>query len=206
VRFRLIPRDTAFYDLFAAAADNIVEGARLLQRLIEADPGDRAALAEQLRQVEHHGDEIVHDTLRRLNTTFVTPFDRADIYALTSALDDCIDQIEEGAALIVLYRVDPLPDGVRKQAELLTAQAELTTTAMRQLRSLSDLAPYWVEINRLENEADAVHRQMIGDLFEHTTDPIRLLKVKEIIENLEEAADAFEQVSHHVETIAVKES
>jgi uncharacterized protein Yka (UPF0111/DUF47 family) len=77
---------------------------------------------------------------------------------------------------------------------------------MRQLRSLQDLAPYWVEINRLENDADTVHRQMVGDLFEHSTDPIGLLKVKEIIDNLEEAADAFEQVSHHVETIAVKES
>src|SRR4029078_11303479 len=97
--------------------------ARLLDRLVRADLADRAALAEQLRQVEHAGDEIVHATLNRLNTTFVTPFDRADIYALTSALDDCIDQIEECAALIVLYRVDPLPDGVRRQAELLTTQA-----------------------------------------------------------------------------------
>jgi uncharacterized protein Yka (UPF0111/DUF47 family) len=100
VRFRLIPRDTAFYDYFAAAAENIVEGTKLLDRLVRADIADRPALADQLRQVEHAGDEIVHDTLRRLNTTFVTPFDRADIYALTSALDDCIDQVEEGAALI----------------------------------------------------------------------------------------------------------
>lgn len=206
MRFRLIPRDTAFYDYFAAAAENIVEGTELLDRLVRADTAERPALAERLRQVEHHGDEIVHDTLRRLNTTFVTPFDRSDIYALTSALDDCIDQIEEGAALVVLYQVDPLPDGVLRQAEILTAQAELTVTAMRRLRSLQDLAPYWVEINRLENEADSVHRSMIGDLFEHSTDPIALLKVKEIIDNLEEAADAFEQVSHHVETIAVKES
>ena len=206
MRFRLIPRDNAFYDFFAAAADNIIEGARLLELLVAAPMAERPALADQLRQVEHQGDEIVHETLRRLNTTFVTPFDRADIYSLTSALDDCIDQIEEGAALIVLYKVDQLPDGVRRQAELLTAQAELTATAMRQLRSLSDLAPYWVEINRLENDADAVHRAMIGELFETSTDPIGLLKIKEIIENLEQAADAFEQVSHHVETIAVKES
>jgi predicted phosphate transport protein (TIGR00153 family) len=206
VRFRLIPRDTAFYDLFASAAENIVEGTRLLDRLVRADAADRPGLAEQLRQVEHRGDEIVHATLNRLNTTFVTPFDRSDIYALTSALDDCIDQIEEGAALIVLYQVDPLPDGVTRQAELLTAQAELTGTAMRQLRSLSDLAPYWVEINRLENDADGVHRQMVGELFAGSTDPIALLKVKEIIDALEDAADAFEQVSHHVETIAVKES
>ena len=206
MRFRLIPRDNSFYDFFAAAAENIVVGAKLLDRLVRAEMAERPALAEQLRQVEHQGDEIVHDTLRRLNTTFVTPFDRADIYSLTSALDDCIDQIEEGGALIVLYQVDTLPDGVRRQAELLVAQAELTATAMRQLRSLENLAPYWVEINRLENDADAVHRQMIGELFEQSTDPIALLKVKEIIENLEQAADAFEQVSHHVETIAVKES
>ena len=88
MRFRLMPRDTAFYDLFASAAENIVEGTRLLDRLVRADAADRPGLAEQLRQVEHRGDEIVHATLNRLNTTFVTPFDRSDIYALTSALDD----------------------------------------------------------------------------------------------------------------------
>lgn len=204
--WRLTPRDTAFFDQFATAAGNLVEGAALLAELIAAERPERVSLAEQMRAVEHRADEVTHEILRRLNSTFVTPFDREDIYALASALDDCMDEMEAAADLIVLYKLDGLPHGVVEQVQILQGQAELTAGAMPRLREMGELQDYWVEINRLENQADRIFRSMLAELFEGATDAITLLKVKEVIEVLERAADAFEKVAHHVETIAVKES
>jgi predicted phosphate transport protein (TIGR00153 family) len=206
MRWRLTPRDTTFFDLLAGAAGHLVEGAALLEQIVRVEPAERVALADRMRQVEHVADGATHEIMRRLNSTFVTPFDRADIYALASSLDDCIDDMDAAADLIVLYRLNGLPDGVRQQVEILGKQARGTADAMPKLRSMKGLDEYWVEINRLENEADRVYRTMLVDLFQEGADPIFLLQVKEVIDLLESAADAFETVAHHVETIAVKES
>jgi uncharacterized protein Yka (UPF0111/DUF47 family) len=136
----------------------------------------------------------------------VTPFDREDIYALASALDDCLDHLEEAGDLTVVYRLGELPPGVHGLLDVLERQARCTAAAMHRLRRMEDLPGYWTEINRLENEADTIYRRLLGELFDTATDAIELLKVKEVLELLESAADAFETVSHHVETIAVKES
>ncbi|CPU64165.1 Phosphate transport regulator (distant homolog of PhoU) [Mycobacteroides abscessus] len=144
--------------------------------------------------------------MRRLNQTFVTPFDRDDIYALASALDDCMDYMEEAADLIVLYKVDELPARVSEQVQVLQRASELTAEAMPRLRSMDDLPEYWVEVNRLENQADKVHRKLLAELFDDVSDPVLLMKLKEIVEVLEQAADAFEKVANTVETIALKES
>ena len=144
--------------------------------------------------------------MRRLNQTFVTPFDRDDIYGLASALDDCMDYMEEAADLIVLYKIDELPARVSEQVQVLQRAAELTAEAMPRLRSLNDLAEYWVEVNRLENQADKIHRKLLAELFDNVSDPILLIKLKEVVEILEQAADAFEKVANMVETIALKES
>ncbi|MBI4940404.1 MAG: DUF47 domain-containing protein [Actinobacteria bacterium] len=206
MRLSLTPRDAVFFDLLADAAANLVEGADLLHRLAGAEPTDRPELAALLRDAEHRGDEITHTTMRRLNSTFVTPFDREDIYALASAVDDCIDHIEEAGSLIVLYRPRLLPRAVLEQAEVLQAQARSTAEALPRLRTMTDLDTFWTEINRLENVADDVHRRFLGELFANGTDAIEVLKIKEIVDALESAADAFEKVANHVETIAVKES
>jgi len=204
---RLTPRDTTFFDLFATSAGHLVDGANLLGELLGAAPGpERARLAAAMSDAEHRADEATHAIMRRLNSTFVTPFDREDIYALASGLDDCMDFMEAAAELVVLYKVDVLPAGVSEQVAVLQRQAELTAAAMPRLRSMRDLADYWVEINRLENQADQVHRSLLADLFEHERDAIALMKVKEVVEQLEQAADAFEKVAHTVETLAVKES
>ena len=204
---RLTPRDTTFFDLFAASAGHLVDGAQLLGELLGAAPGpERARLAGAMSDAEHRADEATHAIMRRLNSTFVTPFDREDIYALASGLDDCMDYMEAAAEVVVLYKVDVLPAGVSDQVAVLQRQAELTAAAMPRLRSMRDLADYWVEVNRLENQADQVYRSLVADLFEHETDAVQLLKVKEVVEQLEQAADAFEKVAHTVETIAVKES
>jgi len=144
--------------------------------------------------------------MRKVNSSFITPFDREDIYRLASKLDDCMDLMEAAADLIVLYRVGHLPDGISSQVEVLARMSELTAEAMPRLRATSDLSEYWNEISRLENQADHVYRQMIADLFSNEKDAITVLKLKGVIDQLEAAADAFETAALTVESIAVKES
>ncbi len=206
MRLRLTPRDTSFFDLLAASAAHLVTGANLLAELLGADRATRKALAKQMSEAEHLADEATHSIMRRLNQTFVTPFDRDDIYGLASALDDCMDFMEEAADLIVLYKIDELPPRVADQVQVLQRSAELTADAMPRLRSMENLAEYWVEVNRLENQADKSHRKLLAQMFDEITDPILLMKLKEVVEKLEDAADAFEKVANMVETIALKES
>jgi predicted phosphate transport protein (TIGR00153 family) len=206
VRLRLTPRDTSFFDLLAASAAHLVTGANLLGELLGADRPTRKEIGKRISDAEHLADEATHTIMRRLNQTFVTPFDRDDIYNLASALDDCMDFMEEAADLIVLYKLDGLPARVSDQVQVLQRAAELTAEAMPRLRSMENLSDYWIEINRLENQADKVHRKLLAQMFDEITDPIQLMKLKEVVEQLEDAADAFERVANMVETIALKES
>jgi uncharacterized protein len=206
VRLRLTPKETSFYDLFAKAADNLVVGAGLLTELLGADKAERAVIAERMRDAEHASDEITHGIYRQLNSSFITPFDREDIYKLASLLDDVMDEMDAAADLVSLYQIDALPVGVADQVDVLVRAADLTAEAMPRLRTMKDLQDYWIEINRLENQADQVHRQLLAHLFSGEYDAITVLKLKEVIETLEQAADAFEHVANTIETIAVKES
>ncbi|WP_456845556.1 DUF47 domain-containing protein [Cellulomonas sp. P5_C6] len=206
MRLRLTPRDTTFFDLFAAQAVHLVTGANLLGEMLGADRSTRKEIGKRIADAEHEADDATHSIMRRLNQTFVTPFDRDDIYMLASSLDDCMDFMEEAADLIVLYKVDELPPRVSEQVQVLQRAAELTAEAMPRLRSMDSLSEYWVEVNRLENQADKIHRKLLAQLFDEVVDPIQLMKVKEIVEKLENAADAFEKVANTVETIALKES
>lgn len=204
---RLTPRDTKYFDLLAALAQHLVQGSSLLAELLGADRAGREKLAEEMHEVEHLADDATHSIMRRLNQTFVTPFDREDISGLASALDDCMDEMDEAAELIVLYKIEGLPDRVSEQVQVLQRCAELTAEAMPRLRSMDKLADYWVEVNRLENQADKLHRKLLAQLFDDFAgDPVQLMKLKEIVEVLENAADSFEKVANMVETIALKES
>jgi hypothetical protein len=205
VRFRLTPREDSYYDMFADAANNLVTGARLLVEML-SDGADREDIAEKMRACEHAGDESTHAIMRRLNETFITPFDREDIYRLASTLDDAMDFMEAAADLVVLYRLDSLPKEIVRQVEVLERAAELTAEAMPRLRSMKDLSEYWIEINRLENQADQIYRRLLAKLFGGEYEALTVLKLKEVIDQLEFAADAFEHVANTVETIAVKES
>jgi predicted phosphate transport protein (TIGR00153 family) len=206
VRFRLTPQDTSFYDLFATSASHLVVGADLLTQVLGAPRPDREALAHKMRELEHAADESTHEIMRRVNSSFITPFDREDIYALASSLDDCMDLMEAAVDLIVLYRIDELPTGVAGQVEVLVRMAELTADAMPRLRSMHALSEYWIEINRLENQGDQVYRRLLAELFNGDLKAIPIMKLKEVVDELEAAADAFEKVAHTVESIAVKES
>lgn len=205
MRLRLTPREDGFYDLFADSANNIVTGAQLLVELI-SDGTDREAIAEKMRACEHAGDECTHAIMHRLNESFITPFDREDIYDLASRLDDVMDYMEEAAELVVLYKIQTLPPDVVRQVEILERAAELTAEAMPRLKAMRELNEYWIEINRLENQGDRIYRKLLAHLFGGDYEPLEVMKLKEVIDRLEDAADAFEQVANTVETIAVKES
>jgi predicted phosphate transport protein (TIGR00153 family) len=209
--FRLSPHERGFYPLFTRAAENIAVAADELAKLVAADPAARPALAARVKEAEHAGDELTHEIMIKINTTFVTPFDREDIYRLASALDDVVDAIEEAADRIVLYRLTTLPDGIAAQVEVLQRAAAVTADAMPRLEKLAELTEYWIAVNSLEDEADAIYRTLLGDLLAPVdpappADVLTLLKTKEIVETLEEAADAFETVANTVESIAVKEA
>lgn len=206
MRLRLTPHETIFYDLFAKAADNLVAGSKLVQELLHAAPDARQEVFRRIRDAEHHGDEITHQILREVNSTFVTPFDREDIYRLASRLDDVMDFLEAASDLVVLYEVRELPSEILRLAELLEQAAEITSLAMPRLRSLRNLSDYWIEVNRLENEADKLYRRFVARLFGGEYEALTVMKLKEIAEELEGAADAFENVADTVETISVKES
>jgi predicted phosphate transport protein (TIGR00153 family) len=209
VRFRLRPVDNVFYDFFSQAAQNLVTGVQLLSELVLPD-ADAQAVSEKLVEVEHDSDAITHELYKKINSTFITPFDREDIYRLGSNLDDVMDHLEAVGNLVYLYGLTALPALPREMHEMidvLDRQARLTADAMPRLRGgLKDLDDYWVECNRLENEGDQVYRMLLVRLFSGEYDALTVLKMKEVVDELELACDSFERVANTVETIAVKES
>ncbi len=203
LRFR--PVDGTFYDLFTEAAQHLVVGAELLAEML-AEHSDKEDVAKRMRAAEHAADVTTHDLVKKVNSTFVTPFDREDIYSLGSSLDDVMDMMDEAVDLILLYEVKVLPPDFAGQVDVLQRCAELTAAAMPNLRSMQSLEEYWIEINRLENDGDRNHRQILAKLFSGEFKTIEVLKLKDVEESLEGAIDAFEKVANIVEQIAVKES
>ncbi|MBC2962592.1 DUF47 domain-containing protein [Nocardioides deserti] len=203
MRFR--PVEATFYDQFAEQADHLVTGARILAEML-ADGADHVAVAQRMRDAEHAADETTHAIIRKVNSTFITPFDREDIYSLASGLDDVMDHMDEVVDMILLYEVREMPTEVSGQVELLQRCADLTSAAMPNLRSMQSLEEYWIEINRLENAGDKNHRRILTNIFGGDYKTIEVLKLKDIVEGLEDAIDAFERVANTVEQIAVKES
>ena len=202
---RLRPTDTAFYELFTNSAQHLMNGAGLLAEMI-SDDADREDVAKRMREAEHNCDENTHAIVRRVNSSFVTPFDREDIYALASGLDDVMDDMDEVVDLILLYEVKNFPAEVLKAVEIIQRCAEITAEAMPKLRSMTGLDEYWIEINRLENSGDKSYRRTLAKLFSGDFKAIEVLKLKDIVTSLEGAIDAFEKVANIVEQIAVKES
>jgi predicted phosphate transport protein (TIGR00153 family) len=205
VALRFRPVDTSFYDLFTQAAQHLVVGADLLAEMLSDSP-DKGDVAARMRAAEHEADETTHELVRRANSTFVTPFDREDIYALGSGLDDVMDMMDEVVDLILLYDVQVLPADLSEQVDVIQQCAELTAAAMPGLQTMKALEDYWIEINRLENVGDKNHRRILAALFSGEYATIEVLKLKDIVESLEGAIDAFEKVANIVEQIAVKES
>ncbi|GAA1559454.1 DUF47 family protein [Dactylosporangium maewongense] len=208
MRLRLRPSDDSFYDFFTRAAGNLVKGTELLSEL--ALPGvDVMTVSERLVEVEHDSDAITHELYKKINSSFITPFDREDIYRLGSLLDDVMDHLEAVGSLLYLYGLTKLPSLPRELHEIvkvLDQQARLTAEAMPRLKTMKNLEEYWVECNRLENEGDNAYRMLLVRLFSGEYDALTVLKMKEVVDELEAACDAFEHVANTVETIVVKES
>lgn len=213
MKFRIFPREESYFDLFEAAADNADEAARLLLDMVE-DFVDPEAKAKRLVEREHEGDRITHAILSRLNSTFITPFDREDIYALASQLDDVVDYLEATADMLVLHRVTEPIEAVIEQARIIRRATSETAQGLRYLRSINQeqLRRYWVTVNELENEGDKRYRRARAELYEFRGNSNHggehaaryVLIWKDIVEQLEEALDALEHVAHTVESIVLK--
>jgi uncharacterized protein len=201
---RLIPRDTKFFDLFADMAGNLGQAARLLKQTLE-DFREVEERVRQLKEIEHRGDEMTHNILTKLNQTFITPFDREDIYRLASSLDDVLDFTYAAGVRLMMYKITSAPQAAPKLADILVRQTDQLSQAVGRLEKKHDhVLENCVEINRLEREADQVARAAIGLLFDKEKDPISLIKLKELFEVLETATDKAEDVANVLEGVVLK--
>jgi len=199
----LVPRDRVFFDLFNQAGQNTLRSAHLLQEMLESWPDDRG-LTREILLAEQEGDKITHDIIRRLNTTFVTPLDREDIYGLATQLDDIVDDIEETADFMNLYQIEAPMAQAQGLAEILVGCCVQLAAALTDLRGFKDLDHYWIEIHRLENEGDRLSRDAVASLFASGIDPMVVIRWKDIFAVLERAIDACETAAHILEGIVIK--
>jgi uncharacterized protein len=202
-KFRLIPREDKFYDDFLAIADQLKVASRMLEEMLASDPPvmDKAA---ELKEVEHKCDFMTHEVYQRLHRTFVTPIDREDIHALAGSLDDVMDSIDATAGYVRLYKIEKVRPAARELARIISNSTMQLRLAMEGLEARKGVAEHVVEVNRLENEADRLHQQALKDLFDEETDPISLIKWKEIFDYLEDTTDRCEDVADLLEGVVLK--
>ena len=203
LKISFFPRDEGFFELFNQMADEIRKAAGLLEQMFSTEPPD-ATIADLIKDAEHRCDALTHDTIQRLNRTFVTPFDREDLYALASALDNVMDAIDHVAALVRMYKIAVVRSGTHELMRTVTASADRIHTALEALAAKRPVHPHAVEINRLENEADRAYQKAVQDLFETESDPIVIMKWKELYDMMEQITDCCEDVANVIEGIVVK--
>jgi predicted phosphate transport protein (TIGR00153 family) len=204
-RFSLLPRDRTFFDLFIEAGKNTVHAAGLLDRMMHQWPDD-SGLSQQILNAEQEGDRITHDIIKRLNSTFVTPIDREDIYGLATRMDDVVDFTEEAADFLGLYKIEAPMEQAGALTKVLVAACEQLAAGLEHLRDFKDLDKYWIEIHRLENEGDRISRDAVASLFSNGVDPMVVIRWKDIFAVLENAIDATETAAQILEGIVIKNS
>ena len=209
MRFSLKPQDGAFYAFFNEAAENIRRGVSVLTEWSDDKP-DYQSISDRLVDIEHDNDQLTHRLINKIDSTFVTPLDRNDMHQLAGKLDDVVDHIEAAAHLVYLYDLSDLPTLPREMLEqvaVLKAQADLLAEAMPKLKGFnSEMRSYWVECNRLENDGDRAYRMLLVRLYSGEFEGLTVMTLKEVADELEAACDSFEQVSHVIEGVYVKES
>ncbi len=203
MRFQFFPKDQQFFVLFNQMADEIRAAAGMLEELLASEPPDLTKV-DLIRDAEHRCDALTHDAIQRLHRTFVTPFDREDLYAMATSLDTVMDAIDHAAALVRLYGISTVRPGARELAHTVSASAVRLHSALDALAKKTPVHPHAVEINRLENEADHVYQEAIRGLFEGETNPITIIKWKEIYDVLEVITDRCEDVANVIEGVVVK--
>jgi uncharacterized protein len=204
-RFSLLPRDRTFFDLFIEAGLNTVNAARLLDQMMGSWP-DESGLSREIIKAEHEGDRITHDIIQRLNSTFVTPIDREDIYGLATQMDDIVDFTEEAADFLGLYQIEAPMSQAQALTTVLVEACEQLAEGLEHLREFKDLDKYWIEIHRLENEGDRISRDAVASLFSNGIDPMVVIRWKDMFAVLESAIDATETAAQIIEGIVIKNS
>jgi predicted phosphate transport protein (TIGR00153 family) len=201
--FSLFPREEDFFVLFRKQAALVREGCeQLLEMVTTFDRLEERA--KQLKEVEHRADVVTHEIFERLNRTFITPLEREDIHQLASNLDDVLDAVEAIGARLFLFQVGQPPAEALRMAKILTECATQIEQAVDNLKKMNNLISFTMEINRLENEADGISRQVTADLFSGKHDLLDVMRWKEIYGRLEGAADKCEDVANAIESIVVK--
>jgi predicted phosphate transport protein (TIGR00153 family) len=204
-RFSLLPRDRTFFDLFNQAGQNSVRAAKLLDEMMHTWP-ESEGLSREILLAEQEGDQITHEIIKRLNTTFVTPIDREDIYALATRMDDVVDFTEEAADFLGLYKIEAPMEQAQALTKVLVASCEQLAMGLENLPSFKDLDKYWIEIHRLENDGDRIYRDAVASLFADRIDPMVVIRWRDIFLRLERAIDATETSASIVEGIVIKNS
>jgi predicted phosphate transport protein (TIGR00153 family) len=204
-RFSLTPKDRVFFDLFVEAGQNTLRTSKLLRDMLRQWPED-GGLGRDILKAEQEGDRITHDIIQRLNSTFVTPIDREDIYGLATQMDDIVDDMEEAADFMGLYKIEAPMDQALALAEVLVKACEQLYGALQNLRGFKDLDHYWIEIHRLENDGDRIVRDAVAALFSDRIDPMVVIRWKDIFAVLERAIDSTETAAHILEGIVIKNS
>jgi len=204
-RFSLLPRDRTFFDLFIEAGKNTVNAARLLDQMMEQWP-EAGGLTRQIVEAENEGDRITHEIIKRLNSTFVTPIDREDIYGLATRMDDIVDFTEEAADYLGLYRIEAPMEQAQALTKVLVASCEQLAMGLEHLPEFKDLDKYWIEIHRLENDGDRISRDAVASLFSNGIDPMMVIRWKDMFAVLENAIDATETAAQIIEGIVIKNS
>jgi predicted phosphate transport protein (TIGR00153 family) len=204
MRIRLTPQRREFFELLASASSNAVDIARLLVELLERFPTDGAELVTQIKAREHKGDDVTREVIGLLNRTFVTPFDRDDIYRLAQALDDICDFVDDAADYLGSYGVSAVPRHAREQANVILQATVKLDEAVNRLDGFKDSTQQLEELQELEDTGDRLVRDAVGELFRSNEDAVSIILWKDIHEHLEDAIDACENAADVLEAIIVK--
>ncbi|MHB1193467.1 MAG: DUF47 domain-containing protein [Longimicrobiales bacterium] len=204
MKFRFLPREEDFYDLFVEVATRTAEGAKLLRALLKGSPDGTTYHVDAMRKLENECDELTHEVVRRLDRTFITPIDREDIHLISSDLDDVMDRLDATARRAKIFRVGESPAGVDALCVIVEEITNEVLKAVLALRDGNDVMQHCIRAKRLEEEGDAVYHDMLGKLFDTETDPVRIIKWKEMFDMLEQALDEAEDVANAIESIVLK--
>ncbi len=203
-RFSLIPKEEQYFGLFRQMTSHIYDAASKLAEMLAGKPADFQRQLDSIKAIEHQCDELTHSISKKLNSSFITPFDREDIYMLSGALDDIVDLIDDAARAVVMYNVRETTDYARQFGDVIQRMAVQLHEVVSTLERPAGISPRLVEIHRLENEGDDLYHEAIGDLFRDTPDPIRIIRWKDIYDKLEAAVDRCEQAANIIETVIIK--
>jgi uncharacterized protein len=201
---KLLPREDQYFDLFVQMTNYIVEAVRELRDMLNDQQPNFAEYSQRIKRLEHACDELTHTISTKLNKSFITPFDREDIYHMSSALDDIVDLIDDAARAIIIFDVREIKPYAQDFAGVLEKMTEQLREVVAMLQKPKNLTQRLVEIHRLENDGDDIYHNAIAELFHEERDPLTVIKWKEIYEKLEAAVDRCENVANIIESVMIK--